>query len=471
MIELKTVSDRPLLNTKFFPIGGTGKGDYTLTPREYDVKELMWWIKRTPECIGIGKRIATDIISNISFTAIDKKLTGRPSKTYKQDVEEKAMQFSRDENVKQKLINAVLDWVFTGDSYIWTGKISDKKIKEIVEKYNQSYGVEFKAAEFMDEEYNSTSKFMTVPSTTVEVRHNGQDILYYKQTVGGTFRTFYPEQIVHAKFMDIDGDPYGFTPMRASASVIKILGYIKDYGANYFANGGTPDMIFKFPKEMAGSPNAKAFEQVLQKYKEMKRKHGNMIVYGEMELEKLNEWNKDMEFRQHAIYLTGVLAHAFNMPADTLSSILGVDIKGTAMGSDVEDTGYNRNIKNSQEYWENLLNSQIFNKYFGVDIKFEKTFRQDDIRLSQYRAMNVSTIEFMFRHDYPVTDEFIHSLLKIPREFLTNGKIERESEAQKMEKSGSPFQKPIPGENQQKFQAKKKLEQQPQQENKKPTGV
>ena len=469
MIELKSV-ERPFINTKYL---GTGirNVNYITTPREFDIKKLMWCIKRTPECIGIGRRIVADIFTDFYFTAIDKPLTGRPSKTWKKEAEDKAMQFTRQINFKQTLQAGGLDWAFTGDAYLWYNLVEDQKIKEISDKYVKSYGLENKAFNpglFKDEDYDGLREIQVIPSTTVSIEHDAFKVLFYRQQVGIDTKDFPLNQILHAKFMEIDGGAYGFSPMRAAVNSIQTLNWIKDYTSNFFKNGGVPNKIFIMPKEMANSPNAKAFEQVLQKYKEVRNQQGNMMAYGELDVKDLNEFNKDMEFRQLAIYHTGVLAFAFNMPADILSSILGVDIQGTAVGSDIEDSGYKDNVVNAQQYWENILNAQIFNPFFGVDIHFARKFRQDQIRVTQHRAMNVPLIEFMFRHDYPVTDEFIHDTLQIPREFLKEGKIKREQE----EMGGmSPFNPPAKGQNQQNQSDAKKKQQQPQQNNSPPTGV
>uniref|UniRef100_A0A6M3L921 Putative portal protein n=1 Tax=viral metagenome TaxID=1070528 RepID=A0A6M3L921_9ZZZZ len=459
-IELKA-QDRPLMNTPYFPSSSYSSG-FMMTPRGYSVKDLMWWIKRTPECIGIGRRIAMDIISNISFNAVEKPLTGRPSKNYKKEVEDKAKSFAKNNNLREKLTAAVLDWVFTGDSYIWYTGVTDEKVKEVASKYYKEFGLQFKEAKLkgiIDDDLSGKSTLEILPSTTTEIRHDGVKVIKYVQNVFGQEKTFSPDEIMHFRFMFMDGNPYGFSPMAASAGTIQSLGWIKDYSRNYFRNGGVPDMIFKLPKEMAGSPNHEALVQTIQKYKEMQHKHGNLVVTGELEIDELNKWNKDMEFRQYAIYLTGCLAFAFNMPADIISSILGVDIKGTAVGSDIEDAGYNRNIEQSQQYWEDLLNSQFFNKFLGVDISFNRTYMQDKIRVTQNRAMNVPFAEFLFKHNYPISDEFIHELLEIPREYLKEGTIKREIE---MPQAGGLPAKPMQGPNQQNYANQKKREQQPQ---------
>lgn len=469
ILSLPTAKGRPVFNAPFFPYSTRMDGFPIvggMTPRQFDMKKLMWWIKRTPECIGIGRRIATDIVTNISFVGIEKNLTGRPAKNFKKNKEIKAQEFALRENLKEKLIAGILDWVFTGDAYLWMGKVDQKMVDQ---KLKEIFKEEIKSSKYLDEDDLDVTSIEIVPSSTVEVRHNASQILLYRQEVNGVPREFMPDEIIHAKFMNVDGSPYGFSPMQASGMVVETLGYIKDYATNYFKNGGTPDMIFKLPKEMANSPNFKLIEQTLEKYKNNQHKHGNLLFAGEVEVEKINEWSKDMEFRQLAIYLTGVLAFSFNMPADILSSILGADIKGSASGSDIEDTGYNRNISNAQEYWENLLNTQLFNLSFDVDMRFERTFRQDQIRLAQYRVQNVALAEFLFKHEYPLTDEFFHDTLQIPRKYLTEGEIKREVE--EMNAVGGAFGASPKGANQKKYSEAKKAQQKPQERNSSNTGA
>ncbi len=469
MIELKQ-SKRPITNT-LFPIQTSSN---LPMPRIFPIKTFMRLIKRTPECIGIGMRITRDIFTEMTFTAIEKKKMGRPSEKPNIEAEEKAKLFSKDENMKHKLSTSVgLDWLFTGSGYIWKG-FSETKMKEKTIKLYKETGLDTKEIEtkaFLDEDLNTLSKFESVPSSTVEIIATNKEILKYRQwAINAEFIEFNPDEIIHAKFLSLDGDPYGFTPMISSAQVIDTLSAIKDYHHVFFKNNGVPDMMFKMPKEMASSPNFKLVEQQLREYKKPENKHGIMLFAGEIEKEELNKWDKDMEFRQHAIYLTGVLAFAFNMPPDTISSILGVDIKGTALGSDLEDSGYQDNIIAAQEYWENILNTQLFNPIFGVDIHFKRKFKQDQIRITQNQAMFLPVMESIFKHKIPVTDEYIIKQLNIPREHLKDGVIDRSVE--EIEQTGiSPFSKPAKSENQQKASNEKKMEQQTQENIKPPIGV
>ena len=97
-----------------------------------------------------------------------------------------------------------------------------------------------------------------------------------------------------------------------------------------------------------------------------------------MKIERLNEWNKDMEFRLLAIYYTGVIAFSIGMPLEKIRAILGSEVKSTTGGSDIGNTDYQRNVYDMQEDWEDLLNTQFFNEEFGVDLRLERTAARDE---------------------------------------------------------------------------------------------
>jgi len=457
---LKETKERPVLNSSFIPSKTFGE------PRSMNLDTLIYWVKRTPECIGILKRIATDIVTEMSFVSTASQLTGRPNKSLHQKVEDKAIAFWRINHGRQKLIAAVLDWLMTGDSYIWKGVISDAQIREVATRHLNDYGMEIDKSEidinkFKDEDFNRTSAIEMVPSSMVTIEHDDHRILEYIQkskTSPDNDIRWTPDKIIHAKFLEIDGKVYGYSPMESSFIAIKTINAIQDYNYNYFANKAKIDRAWLF----MGNPSQDYLdkhEESLKEYKTVTHSHGDLIVAGadNIEVKDLNAISEEMEFRKTAINAVGRLAFAFNMPADILSSILGVDVKGTAMGSDLEDSGYNMNIIEAQKYWEGLLNTQLFNE-FKVECTLERKFRQDQIRQIQYQTTTVPFVEFLFKHEYPVTDEYIHSLLQIDRKYFTDGKIKREVE------ETIPFKPPADskGQNQQKLSDTKKAQQKPQ---------
>lgn len=453
--------ERPVLNSTFIPTITSGE------PRSLNLDTLMYWVKSTPECIGIVKRIATDIVTKFDFIAIDSpNKSGRPKKNYDQLTEDKAYQFSRRNFFRQKLISGVMDWLITGDAYLWKGRLSEAQIKEILTKHYSDYNMDYKEFEhkqFFDEDWNGVNAVEIIPSSMVEIIHDHLKVIQYIQkskTAPDRDRKFSPDEVIHAKFMELDGKVYGYSPMESSYTAIKTINAIQDYNYNYFANGVKLNRAWMF-SGMINQSYLDAFQETIEKYQRTRYAQGDIIVAGgdKINVETLNQVSDEMQHRQLAINVVGRLAFAFNMPADILSSILGVDVKSTAIGSDIEDAGYNRNIEQSKQYWEDLLNTQLFNKEFKVNIKFDRQFLQDKIKLSQYQTQTVPFIEFLFKHKVPVTDEYIIDMLNIPREYRDSGKIKRE-----VELPTPIMNKPNPkGPQQQALSDAKKRQQEPQQ--------
>lgn len=469
-MKIPSLKERPILNSIYPTTRQLPE------PRSFDLDTLIYWVKRTPECIGIIKRIATDIVTEISFVSVTSQKTGRPSPKFNEKVEDKARAFAGENFLKQKLTTGIMDWLMTGDVYFWKGKLSDEQIKETAKEHYKSYGVELKEIEikqFFDEDYNGINSFDVIPSSMVRIHHDEYKIKNYVQlskVAPGDNVVFTTDEVIHGKLLNMDGKVYGYSPMEASYLAIRTINSIQDYGYFYFENGAKVDRVWKF----MGNPNKTSiekFREQLQEYKSIRRSHSDLILEGadKIEQETLNEITAEMEYRQLAIHSVGRLAFAFNMPADILSSILGKDVRGTAIGSDVEDAGYNRNILQSQQYFEDLLNSQLFLPEFKVEMKFERTFRQDQIRQAQYMIQVLPILDYFFQHEIPVEDEYFIDMLQIPRKYLKEGKIKKEIEIAMPFDMGA--KKPPPGPNQAGFQEAKRKQQKPQQTNNPPSGV
>jgi len=468
--KLPSLKERPVLNTMYM------SSKNLPAPRQLNLKSLIYWVKRTPECIGILKRLATDIVTEIYFTSVAEQKTGRPSDKFQEKIEGRAVYFAKNNSLRQKLIAAVIDYLITGDFYLWMGKISEGQIKEVADRHLKSYGIETKEInykQFFDEDFNGINQIEVVPSSMMLIHQDQDKIISYVQkskSSSSKDRTFVPDEIIHGKFMEIDGGVYGFSPMEAGYTAIRTINAIQDYNFYYFDNGAKIDRAWYFQ----GNPNQayiNKFKESLRQYIGVKRAHGSLVLTGadKISSEKLNDVSEEMEFRQLAIHQVGRLAFAFNMPADILSSVLGVDIKGTAMGSDIEDAGYNRNIEKEQLKIEEYLNTQLFLPEFKVAIHFKKYFKQDQIRQVQYLAQTIPVLEFFFKHEIPVKEEYYYDILQIDRKYLTGGKIKKEIEI--AQPFVNPGQKPVnPNTNQQKFKDAKTAQQKPQQNINPPTG-
>ena len=373
--------------------------------RKFNIKLLVEWIQKTPEALGIIRAMANDIVTKISFKAVDKKKTGRPSNKDPQERVLRAEMFAAQQRIKEIQLANAIDWFMTGDFYTWIGMFTDEQIKELVKKVYISRGLEFKESEFkirdfLDEDAQRIKSINYAASETVEIDYTEEEILGYVQTtyssftaqnqlispnlsVGAKRRYWEPEQIIHGKFMEMSGKVYGFTPMYADSSVIRTLGLIKDYIGMWFEKGGIPDFMFMFESMgFTNKQNIDALKESLQAYNAGAQLRGNFVgeTTGKFQAIQLNKFDKDLEFRQLMIMYAGVLAFSVGFPSTRLKAIIGSDIKGSTGETDAETDAYERNLENMQDYILGLWNTQFWIPYFGVEQKFSRGYRQNEIR-------------------------------------------------------------------------------------------
>src|SRR3990167_2923550 len=387
--------------------------DYSGT-QPFNYAKFIELLKRTPEAIGILNMLKTDICSD------GYRFEGDKGKV------KKALEFCKRNRFKAQWGAAVIDYLMLGNGALWKAKNSKADIKEFIAKFELTTGIQYKEIEMQslmnDEDVFATKLLKHVPWSTmnIDLTPDKTSVLRFRQMLndGSGSVPFEPEEIIHAKFMEFDGKIYGYSPMEASVNVLTTLSLIKDLNGNFFANGGVPDWIFVLPKEMAGSPNVKKLEQVLREKKNSRNKHGNLIFTGEVTPVPLNKFDKDMEFRLLAIYYTGILALAMNMPLSRLSPILGSEVTSGASATDNSEAGYWRAMSSIQDYWEDLLNSQLFEPEFDVKFKINRGYLNDEIKEAQ-RDVQMYEVLKNLAISGAIKPEYIKHKLHIPDEFWT----------------------------------------------------
>ena len=386
----------------FFPT------DSFTTTQPFSYVELVKLIKKTPEAIGILRAIQTDICSD-GYSFIGPK--------YKV---EQVKKFLKNNRFKNEFSASVFDWLLFGNGALWKGKIDKSKFKEAIKKINSISQVEIKESEikeYMDEELHKSRMLKCAPWSTMNIEMNKQKTYitgYHQLVQGEKINSFTVDEIIHAKFMQFDGRVYGFSPIESSINILTTLSLIKDVNGNFFSNGGVPDWMFILPKEMAGNPNVQKLEQTLRKFKASRQKHGNLVFTGEVTPIQMNRiGEKDMDFRMLAIYYTGILALSFNMPLARVAAILGMESSQNASGTDLSEAGYWRSIAGSQDYWEDLLNTQLFEEEFGVEIKFNRGYKNDEIKEAQRDVQMFEVLDKLIQRG-AVSKEYAKEKLHIP---------------------------------------------------------
>lgn len=375
LFELKAGSV-PLFNeyTQYLTVGGL-----VSRPVEYD--DIDWYVKRVPELLRVVAAVQEDILGGDVF------FEG------KSQAVKKAETFWTDNFMKEELKKAIFDWLLYGDGYLWTGKFSKRELETIRAKTLsqlpesiRQYAMEFKADE---DEINFVRH---IPSTTMNIDLNQQKtaIFQFRQVVSALeVNKWNPSEVVHAKYWTLQGKVYGFSPARALLQEVQTIGYIKDYASTWFRDGGTPDWFFAFENEQPGSARVKDLISQLQKYKHPQEKHGNLVGTGVVKPTELNKFSKDMEFRQLLIQLTGIVAFAYGLPSGRITAIIGAEVKTSTGADDVSNEAYWSMIRNHMDYWEILLNTQIFKKFGDVKIHFPDTHKIDQVREAQAKMQSV----------------------------------------------------------------------------------
>ncbi len=394
--------------------------------------DLDFSIERTTEAIAIFSAIITDM-KPYTYRFFPVQKTGGDKKV------EKAIEFTDKHRFADNYSYALWDWISYGDGYLWmglpdmdlmktafnSGLARAKAIWKITHKVGLQHDIDFLEYKAHDEDAIKSLKH--VPANTMNIDHDKKQITQFRQIVGVDELKWPVEHIIHNKLITMKGKVYGFSPSISALTEINTLGYLKDYAGTFFKNGGFPDWMFVLPKEIAGSDNHRKLIQMLQKYKNPQNKHGNLVFTGEVEPHQLSKFDKDMEFRQLAIYLTGVLALAFNMPLSRVATIIGSVVKISAGSDDLANEGYWNKIDEMQSSWERILNSQLFIPFFGVKIRFDRGYKQNEVREVQRAVQageSVAKINTLLsEHEKQVSLTYIKSMFYLEDHDLKEGAI------------------------------------------------
>ncbi len=422
--KLVEIKSSPMFN-ETFPTVFRG-----LVNRPAAYTDIDFWIERTPEAIAILNAIITDMKPH-SYRFTPLKKTDGENKVAA------AEKFAKRVRYSEEYAKTLWDGLLYGDDYMWMRVIPQKSMTTLVSTtmvkankvFKAKYGFEYKASELdltFGSDEDSIKSLRHVPANTMNIDHNKKEIIKFRQIVGDDEIHWAPETIMHNKLMTMKGKVYGFSPTIATLTEMNIIGYLKDYAGTFFKNGGIPDWMFILPTEMAGSKNHKSLMSMLTKYKNPQNKHGNLVFTGEVQPHQLNKFDKDMEFRQLAVYLTGVLALAHNMPLSRVASIIGSEVKISAGADDLSNEGYWNKIDEQQCQRERMHNSQLWGPFFGVKIRFDRGYKQNEVREVQ-RAVQageaVSKINMLLANfDKQVSMNYLKSMFYLDESDLENGK-------------------------------------------------
>jgi len=342
--------------------------------------DLYSWLRISPEVMGITSAICDDILGGgeIEFEGSESAV-------------KQATEWASKNHFRKKLYSALQDYALTGDGYLGQTILTTSKVNALASGIAKTCGVEpdiNKIRTRSPEIFYPRSLFV-LKTTTIKIDYDRHGIIKgYIQCVDGVFPKdnlttgncvrFEPEEVIHLSLNNLGHDVYGNSPFWSTLHEISSLWYAKDYGGMFFQNDGTPNLIYKMPDEDPKSANVKKFKKTLKSFMKAKNKQKSLVLTGNVETERLNNFNKDLEFENFINVFTQRILMAWDMPLSRVSNVVG---KTTDHKSTVESNeGYYKKINRLQAEVEEVLNNELWWLFGDVRMHFAKSYKRDESR-------------------------------------------------------------------------------------------
>lgn len=397
--DLPARSNVPRLNDFTWYSRSANRGSSSYSNNYMTQKQRFWsWFKTRPELNAPVTAKVNDTITDVYFTDINDDALGAKKRN-----EAKTFWES---NLMDETLKAIwLDTVTTGTGFGWIGTISPIELTKCVDDFLKlqsnrisvkESGFDFKtirdmlALKTINDEAGKPRTFAQIASSSVMIGHDGYAATNYIQTVGTTQTNFKPSEVIQFNYMNADGHIDGWSPVESMSSEMLLLYLVKENMISYVRNGGSPDSVFVLPKEIANSQNHEYLKDLLMNQGALENRHGNLVLTGEVNIQKIREKVADMEYQNLALWITSNIAYGLHVPVSRIPYMIGkAQSAGDAGG--LADAGYWSEIYSDQRKIENLLNNQIFRR-LGIKVHFRKAYKIDDLRAAQSSSMKADTI-------------------------------------------------------------------------------
>jgi len=372
----KTTSIRGLEDEFSIPTFRRGIDKKLFTDRQDVNVETLYRIVRTsPEVTASLMAIDEDIMAD------EWRFDGG-----KKNIKE-IQKFSMKSNFYKVLSNAIFDLLITGNAYILKLSVNDEKIASIVKEATKvildKLGVKQKDAkkqifEIVEQETKKPLDLQLLKSSTMLINFDDTGkVLSYQQEVRGNTRLYRPQDVVHLSLINVGGQPYGFTPLETLFSDVATLIFAKEYAGKFFENDGIPHFIFKLLNDGPDSPNVVKLKSELKQLKKSSEKFRSMVITGELEVEQLQRFQKDLQFATLITHWTQIVLIALGVPAHRVNYTIVKDTKGQDVNRAFE--GYFRKISFLQKLIENQLNKDLFSAW-NSKMVFKRAYKIDEMR-------------------------------------------------------------------------------------------
>jgi HK97 family phage portal protein len=370
---IKSTSIRGL-DDSFVPSSvGVDKAFFNRKGVEYET--LYQTVKQSPEVLA-------------SFTAIIEDIMADEWKFIGKDKDKKAAEeFALLAKLYKLLTNGLLDLLTTGNMYILKLSVREDELKHLLANMTKSLAKELCVKNSIKikaviQELEKPKDLQLLKASTVKINYDetGQ-VASYLQEVMGNKRVYRAKDVTHISTLNLGGEVYGFTPLEGLLNDIATLLFAKNYAGKFFENDGTPDFLFKMPKDNPDSRNFKNLKSELTEMKKKGNKHRNLVVTGEVDVEQINRFTKDMEYSKLITHFTQLVLIGLGVPSYRINWTVGEKQQGSQVNRAYE--GYYKKISFIQKIVELSLNAELFGPYFKVKLKFNRAYKIDEMREAQ----------------------------------------------------------------------------------------
>lgn len=355
--------------------------------REFGEDAVFKRIKNSPELMSIMQAVVDDVLGSgvKRFNYVGRKDNAEnPGARSVQDAKRFWM------NNKEVIADWMIDEMAFGDGYLYKKGLDRDEVKSELENYvsenydfnNEEY--EDKAASMLynksQDDIEGTKDLQMVPASTV--KHDIDEfgnIERYVQEIQGQDFDLDPDKVVHSSYLSLNGKTYGFTPVAALFAELDMLANAKDYNGVRFDNAAVPNKVFKLPDDGPNGQNFEMVKQTVKKYRQLRNKHRDLVLTGNIEIEDLNDSN-DIEYKELIQLIQRILVMAWGVPPSRVGGVMGSD---GATESAMAQEGYNKRIKRLQDKRQTILNNEIFEPMFNVRIELEDPDIKSEIRRAE----------------------------------------------------------------------------------------
>ncbi len=411
---IKALLDKPLVNEPYAFTSSTGRSQVSNSPVLYNA--LWEYATKSPEVLIPIHTIISDVISD-----------GYTLEPYEGGASEKKVQDARNWLRRSRFETVIAppllwDGLVTGDNYLHMPQVSEdevhQKIDDIVTKYGfydkRRMANKIYQRFLMDYTFGSFD-LIPLASETMTIKHDiHQNVEKYVQRVGSNEARFDPSEVIHNKYITMNGKVYGFTPMKAILSELSILAMSKDIIGHGFENGGIPEKLFIMEEESPKSPNVKNLAHQLRRFKQLENKQRSLLLTGKVKVEELSVNMKDMPFKELIDVMSKIVMMVWGVPPAKMGM---VGEKGSGYDSGLATEGYYKKVSNLQTWFYEPINWELLIPKFGVQMIPNRAYLQDEVRETQVLSQKVQAAVTMYQNGW-INEKYITDhLLKIPIQY------------------------------------------------------